>query len=79
MVISIHTLRVEGDTGVNHSQRTTIISIHTLRVEGDDFFPEGADSEEPISIHTLRVEGDSWTFPALWPLSDFYPHPPCGG
>ena len=41
-IISIHTLRVEGDT-VNKLRRIAIkISIHTLRVEGDQECSGGA-------------------------------------
>ena len=56
--ISIHALRVEGDSPCHASHmRVTIISIHALRVEGDDVFnPEGL--VRVISIHALRVEGD---------------------
>ena len=55
--ISIHTLRVEGDTAVQVLQLGRGISIHTLRVEGDDCGAAG-DYAATISIHTLRVEGD---------------------
>ena len=34
-VISIHTLRVEGDRVLPVYTHTLLISIHTLRVEGD--------------------------------------------
>ena len=33
----------------------------------------------PISIHTLRVEGDRLLRSGNLSLTDFYPHPPCGG
>ena len=33
--ISIHALRVEGDTARDHSANISLISIHALRVEGD--------------------------------------------
>ncbi len=56
--ISIHTLRVEGDSGVLLRERNTQISIHTLRVEGDEEEFEFDDDVTNISIHTLRVEGD---------------------
>ena len=35
ILISIHTLRVEGDNMAPKRTKTTGISIHTLRVEGD--------------------------------------------
>ena len=57
-MISIHSLRVEGDS-VKYALSISIsISIHSLRVEGDK-----AEQHEymltGISIHSLRVEGDS--------------------
>ena len=58
-VISIHTLRVEGDTqAAAFPTEESVISIHTLRVEGDPLhaLPVGVVN---ISIHTLRVEGDT--------------------
>ena len=56
--ISIHALRVEGDTLPQSPRSSTrSISIHALRVEGD--WPL---CRRPlrcaISIHALRVEGD---------------------
>ena len=58
-IISIHTLRVEGDHDAFHlSAADKAISIHTLRVEGD-LQEDPAAYRLPISIHTLRVEGDS--------------------
>ena len=56
--ISIHSLRVEGDTGTIIIATRRSISIHSLRVEGD--VSEHSDSSSPkISIHSLRVEGDA--------------------
>ena len=56
--ISIHTLRVEGDSfSCFLSIRTFPISIHTLRVEGDLVLFDQI-YKFYISIHTLRVEGD---------------------
>ena len=58
--ISIHTLRVEGDSLLLFGYVLCVISIHTLRVEGDcqdkSIYGRGVIY---ISIHTLRVEGDS--------------------
>ena len=34
-MISIHSLRVEGDKAEQHEYMLTGISIHSLRVEGD--------------------------------------------
>ena len=56
--ISIHTLRMEGDSSTLRASQGVYISIHTLRMEGDqpcDLFGQGDDL---ISIHTLRMEGD---------------------
>ena len=56
--ISIHALRVEGDTHPADVVVQKIISIHALRVEGD----QGRISWWAacgISIHALRVEGDA--------------------
>ena len=58
--ISIHALRVEGD-----SMREVVtlkeyyISIHALRVEGDVIYIFIFVFVPSISIHALRVEGDS--------------------
>ena len=35
IIISIHSLRVEGDEALNRALLTEAISIHSLRVEGD--------------------------------------------
>ena len=57
-MISIHTLRVEGDDGlVTRLTDKLYISIHTLRVEGDTL-NWNIRIRAVISIHTLRVEGD---------------------
>ena len=56
-VISIHTLRMEGDWDVSSTGGRADISIHTLRMEGD--LPQHGLAGHPvISIHTLRMEGD---------------------
>ena len=56
-MISIHSLRVEGDIAKDGLGVSAVISIHSLRVEGDPH--KVADRLEPfISIHSLRVEGD---------------------
>ena len=57
--ISIHALRVEGDSPISRSRlRIENISIHALRVEGD-FFGSLPHLWLLISIHALRVEGDN--------------------
>ena len=76
--ISIHALRVEGDSKAPEFCIRIIISIHALRVEGDRFCYAGGWRKD-ISIHALRVEGDISS--GCHPLrgSDFYPRPPDGG
>ena len=56
--ISIHALRVEGDTIQPRVKSCNSISIHALRVEGDMARPFQYDPAVAISIHALRVEGD---------------------
>ena len=76
--ISIHALRVEGDTFRAARGPRTPISIHALRVEGDNAVPD-AFQQRKISIHALRVEGDLPQSPRSSTRSDFYPRPPGGG
>ena len=56
--ISIHSLRVEGDSTNVTTEGADDISIHSLRVEGDAL-TEFLHESVPISIHSLRVEGDT--------------------
>ena len=56
--ISIHSLRVEGDTKKFFDMFERGISIHSLRVEGDCPPIAKNFSHFKISIHSLRVEGD---------------------
>ena len=57
--ISIHALRVEGDSPkCTKNQTRHCISIHALRVEGD-YLPPFIPIVNHISIHALRVEGDA--------------------
>ena len=57
LVISIHSLRMEGDTFSFSLPRILKISIHSLRMEGDAFH-KGSGCIRTISIHSLRMEGD---------------------
>ena len=66
VVISIHTLRMEGDGDKHELYLDAYISIHTLRMEGDPIMSPEAIAEA-ISIHTLRMEGDP--APIAWPPS----------
>ena len=57
-IISIHSLRVEGDIKEHFHSFPISISIHSLRVEGDLLYSLLYRSKHLISIHSLRVEGD---------------------
>ena len=56
-VISIHSLRMEGDRQRQRLYLLHVISIHSLRMEGDPLQPPNWQAHE-ISIHSLRMEGD---------------------
>ena len=75
-LISICTLREEGDVAQKLGELIDKISIHALREEGD---PERAPQEAgrgAISIHALREEGDR-SSAGIRPRSpNFYPRPP---
>ncbi len=77
MIISIHSLRVEGDRSQSARWDDLIISIHSLRVEGDPSAVLSLPSLQRISIHSLRVEGDFHQFYHLYHLRYFNPLPPC--
>ena len=57
--ISIHSLRVEGDSITHKYVFVNDISIHSLRVEGDGRCDLLRGLFHVISIHSLRVEGDA--------------------
>ena len=76
--ISIHALRVEGDTLANNLSIRKCISIHALRVEGDATV-HLFEIIFGISIHALRVEGDSTGKYQNNKIGYFYPRPPGGG
>ena len=77
IVISIHSLRMEGDFMRRSFEKGYDISIHSLRMEGDKS-ANCSLPRSPISIHSLRMEGDvlgmgghciHWTFqstPSAW-------------
>ncbi len=78
-MISIHALRVEGDTCLDCGSPVDLISIHALRVEGDihfcaawyndyNFYPR-----PPCGGRRLQGVGMGYYY------SNFYPRPPCGG
>ena len=78
-MISIHTLRMEGDTLGFFPSSLRRISIHTLRMEGDVILVRCRRPHDRISIHTLRMEGDSSGVMAKMANRNFNPHPPRGG
>ena len=78
-VISIHSLRGEGDVSMSTHGAPFKISIHSLRGEGDDSQGDGMLEDEPISIHSLRGEGDSGHTQRDSERSYFNPLPPWGG
>ena len=79
LLISIHALRVEGDSIQEQNFRKSNISIHALRVEGDDIPKANKANGNRISIHALRVEGDHAVRFKHSHLVYFYPRPPGGG
>ena len=76
--ISIHSLRMEGDSNYRYDHHQYGISIHSLRMEGDtaDAAVGGVIS---ISIHSLRMEGDCPQWIRSAADVDFNPLPPHGG
>ena len=57
-IISIHSLRMEGDKPWGAKCIRKGISIHSLRMEGDVVFCALGICQAGISIHSLRMEGD---------------------
>ena len=57
-LISIHSLRMEGDLYPYGYSDASDISIHSLRMEGDPDLYAQLIAEIDISIHSLRMEGD---------------------
>ena len=57
-IISIHSLRMEGDNAAAHGFCKGCISIHSLRMEGDTRLSIICKAASSISIHSLRMEGD---------------------
>ena len=77
-LISIHSLRMEGDLFCANQFYANGISIHSLRMEGDR---DGGRSGQMggISIHSLRMEGDRWRITTVNIPIYFNPLPPHGG
>ena len=57
-IISIHSLRMEGDGRGIEFDVIQCISIHSLRMEGDLGHAAVGGDHVHISIHSLRMEGD---------------------
>ena len=57
-LISIHSLRMEGDVSFLLRFQSMCISIHSLRMEGDYKIVLNGTYGISISIHSLRMEGD---------------------
>ena len=72
--ISIHSLRMEGDTSIALFDFGISISIHSLRMEGD-FLPPTLRSAISISIHSLRMEGDIARFSEHFSIIPFQSTP----
>ena len=53
-IISIHTLRVEGDPSPGQRCGRRRISIHTLRVEGDGLYPISITAQVYFNPHPPR-------------------------
>ena len=76
--ISIHALRVEGDSRAPDRDYDNRISIHALRVEGD--YTSSIEPDEPPNFYPRppgggrRVKGRIFTG-----QNNFYPRPPGGG
>ena len=77
-IISIHSLRMEGDQGLWHLRQCGHISIHSLRMEGD-WNGNYAVYGKYISIHSLRMEGDDCHRFSFYNHRYFNPLPPHGG
>ena len=77
--ISIHSLRVEGDS------RIKIVCVLEMYFNplppcgGRLYVRDKKASTTGISIHSLRVEGDPRTLEVIYMLPHFNPLPPCGG
>ena len=77
--ISIHALRVEGDT--LEDAYWWLLTDFYPRPPGGGRLQCHADyiAHRAISIHALRVEGDGAPLPRYPHKPDFYPRPPGGG
>ena len=80
MKISIHTLRVEGDSCPSMlCSFWLVISIHTLRVEGDRQLTSSPRQNGLFQSTPSVWRATETLSPRLQPDFNFNPHPPCGG
>ena len=78
--ISIHSLRMEGDTIDTQSRKIVLKFQSTPSVWRETWMPAvPLRSDYPISIHSLRMEGDTEEDGILASELDFNPLPPYGG
>ncbi len=79
MIISIHSLRVEGDT-CRRLKFLSTLNFNPLPPRGGRrTYTVGLSADYAISIHSLRVEGDRRDLMPLVRCRDFNPLPPRGG
>ena len=78
--ISIHALRVEGDSACVSASCKARLFLSTPSGWRATTFRAAQGHRTPISIHALRVEGDAFdSIRHLLHPFDFYPRPPGGG
>ena len=77
--ISIHSLRVEGDSFASPQKYEMRIFQSTPSVWRETGVSTDTGLQGIISIHSLRVEGDAFGSVLVYTLSNFNPLPPCGG
>ena len=78
-IISIHALRVEGDSRLGRLRTCYLYFNPRPPCGGRPHAPEPSAVRYVISIHALRVEGDSPRSASPSPTPYFNPRPPCGG
>ena len=78
-MISIHSLRVEGDAMIRDVVNRVFTFQSTPSVWRETNVVRVKLHSTAISIHSLRVEGDTWFYGNEVSDYDFNPLPPCGG
>ena len=80
VVISIHSLRMEGDFPVHSGMQRTRNNFNPLPPHGGrPRWSGGIHQRDGISIHSLRMEGDGKITLSTSTWADFNPLPPHGG